>query len=73
MTYRQDYVERKCEICQKPIEKDQWMLDLFRQESLRPNANVHVCWVHEDCAREAIQTWLRKKWAKIQDPSQESA
>ena len=69
MTCRQNDVEKRCEICQKPIEKDQWMLDLFRQESSQPSPNVCVCWVHENCAREAIETWLKKKWAKTQNSS----
>ena len=67
MSYRQNDVERKCEICQKPIEKDQWMLDLFRQESAQPDAAVHACWVHESCARSALEVWLKKKWSKPAD------
>ena len=69
MTYRQTTVERKCEICQKQIEKDQWMLDLFRTESSLEGSKVKLCWVHEDCAKEAIQTWLKKKWKKEADSS----
>ena len=65
--YRQNDVERKCEICQKPIEKDQWMLDLFRQESSQPSPSVHVSWAHEDCCRTAIETWLKKKWSRNVD------
>lgn len=64
MTYRQNEVERKCEICQKLIEKDQWMLDLFRA-----SPSEQVCWIHEDCGRSAVETWLRKKRAKTPDSS----
>lgn len=71
MTYRQDLVERICQICQKPIEKDQWMLDLFRQESSQPGASMRVCWVHADCARSAIETWLRRKWDKTKEAADE--
>ena len=69
MTYRQTDVERKCEICQGPIEEDQWMLDLFRTESSLEGSEMKLCWVHEDCARSAIQTWLKKKWKKEADSS----
>lgn len=64
MASRQDAVERRCEICLKLIELNAWMLDLFREESAVEGATLRVCWVHERCARLAIQSWLLKKKAK---------
>ena len=65
MTYRQDSVERRCEICYQTIEVGQWMLDLFREESSQEGSAVKLCWIHESCGRKAIEAWLRKKWANI--------
>jgi hypothetical protein len=66
MTYRQDSTERKCEICSQTIETDQWMLDLFRA-----SPSEQVCWIHEACARKAVETWLKKKWLKTPASPQE--
>lgn len=57
MTYRQDTVERSCEICGEPIQPDEWMIDLFRKEG-------RVEWVHENCCRKAVEHWLKKKREK---------
>lgn len=63
MTYRQgNKVDRECEICHKSIEIGCWMLDLFREENAEGGERVR--WVHESCARRAIEAWLRKKWEK---------
>jgi hypothetical protein len=69
MAYRQDSVERTCAICAKSIEKDDWMLDLFREQSALENSGVVVEWVHARCARRAIEVWLTKRRAKIPDSS----
>jgi hypothetical protein len=65
MTFKQNDVARECEICHRQIERDSWMLDLFREEHAR--GEEHLCWVHEKCARRAIETWLKKKREKSEE------
>lgn len=58
----EDNCSRECKICIKPIEKFEWMLDLFREESAR--GGHQVAWVHVACARKALQAWILKKEAQ---------
>jgi hypothetical protein len=60
-TYRQDSVERTCAICNSAILPDQWILDLFRGRG-------QIEWVHENCCRSAIETFLTKKRARSKEP-----
>ena len=63
MTYRSNgAVERSCAICEEPIVEDDWMIDIFRDRLLDGSAVVE--WVHERCARRAIETWIEKKRAR---------
>ena len=62
MTYRQNSVTRRCEICLTPIEDGEWMMDLFRDQDVEVGS--HVCWVHEKCARKAMERWLTRKREK---------
>ncbi len=55
-TYLQDSVPRTCTICTRPIEKDQWMIDLFRQ-----SADKQVEWCHEKCGRNALEIFIVKR------------
>ena len=64
MTFQQNSVKRDCAICVKPILPGFWMLDLFRQASAKEAATERVEWVHESCARAAIEAWLKKKREK---------
>ena len=71
MTYRSNgAVERTCAICEKPIVEDDWMMDIFRDCVLDGSAVVE--WVHERCARRAIETWIEKKRARATAPAPES-
>lgn len=67
MTYRQDTIARNCSICKKTILQMEWMLDLFRAAEGRI-----IEWVHEDCARSAIETWIRKKEERANEASIEA-
>ena len=68
MTYRSNgAVERACAICEKPIVEDDWMMDIFRDRIL--NGSAVVEWVHERCARRAIETWIGKKRARAVAPA----
>jgi hypothetical protein len=62
MTYRHDGATyRECAICERAIRTDDWMLDLFRTGS----GNVKVEWVHENCARDALEVFLQKKRERL--------
>jgi hypothetical protein len=68
VTYRSNgAVERACAICEKPIVEDDWMMDIFRDRVLDGSAVVE--WVHERCARRAIETWIEKKRARAAAPA----
>lgn len=64
MTYRQNEVARTCAICDKPILPDEWMMDLYRS-SASPGPALPVEWVHENCARKAIEVFLTKRKARL--------
>jgi hypothetical protein len=64
MSYVQDKVSRTCRICEKLIELDERMIDLFRRSFGKPNEKYDVCWVHEKCARAALEKFLVKKWER---------
>ncbi len=64
MTYVQDRVNRTCKICDKPIEFEERMMDLFRRSFGKPTGKYDCCWVHEKCARMLIEKCLIKKWER---------
>ena len=64
MTYTQDSIPRDCAICERTIEPEESMLDLFREESSLPNSQVKLLWAHERCVKSAIETFLKKKWTR---------
>jgi len=71
VTYRSNgAVERTCAVCEEPIVEDDWMMDLFRDRILTGSAVVE--WVHERCARRALETWIERKRARAAAPAPES-
>jgi hypothetical protein len=63
-------VERTCAVCETPIVEGDWMMDLFRDRILTGRAVVE--WVHERCARRALETWIEKKRARAAAQAPES-
>lgn len=61
MTYKQDGVERICAICSSQILQGEYMMDLFRKDSLLEGSTTRVEWAHEECVRKSVERWLRKK------------
>jgi hypothetical protein len=51
--------EKICVLCNKLIEPNAVMLDLFRGVQ-----SVAVMWCHLICARTAVERWLQKKIEK---------
>lgn len=64
MTYRQNEVARTCAICDKSIVKDEWIMDLYRSTA-NPGPAQKVEWIHENCARKAIEVFLMKRKARL--------
>jgi hypothetical protein len=66
MTYRQSgKVDRGlCPVCKAGFKQDEWMIDLFRAESAVEGSARRVIWVHEDCARRALERWVAAKEKK---------